>query len=120
PPCWFQELPRSPWRPLLSAVFGHKSARGISMHRGASTGCIAVLGALLLLTTDASAQPKPGGDPKPKNSSELYVIVKARLYEVEEAACEKVAKARWLSQADLEGLEQRQTTPPALFALLEN
>jgi hypothetical protein len=87
------------------------------MHRGASIGYIAVLGALLLLTTDASAQPKPGGDPK--NSSELYVIVKARLYEVDEAFHNKLAKARWRSQVDLEELETKGLPDGSLFALLE-
>src|SRR5262249_11868821 len=51
--------------------------------------------------------------------SEIYVIMKARLYEVDDAAYKKLAKARWLSRADLEKLEKRQTRPPALFALLE-
>jgi hypothetical protein len=82
-------------------------------------GCVAVLGALLHLIGDARAQPKPDEKPNPKKGSEIYVIMKARLYEVDDAAYEKLARARWHSTADLEELEKRQTKPPALFALLE-
>jgi hypothetical protein len=89
------------------------------MHRRAIVSCVAVLGALLQLTIDAGAQPEPNGDPEPKKGSEIYVIMKARLYEVDDAAYEKLAKAKWLSKADLEELDKRQTEPPALFALLE-
>jgi hypothetical protein len=82
-------------------------------------GCLAVLGALLHLPGNAGAQPKPDGNPHPNKGREIYVIMKARLYEVDDAAYEKLAKARWLSRADLEELETRQTRPAALFALLE-
>src|SRR5262249_27916879 len=51
--------------------------------------------------------------------SEIYVIMKARLYEVDDAVYKKVAKAKWLSKADLDELEKRQSKPPALFAQLE-
>src|SRR5262245_20092904 len=86
------------------------------MQRGASFGCVAVLGGLLLLTTDANTQPKP------KQGSDIYVIMKARLFEVDEAFHHKVAKARWRSLADLEELERPGAFAPpdgALFTLLE-
>jgi len=82
------------------------------MDRRILLGCLAVLGALLQLTIGAGARQKPAG-------GEMYVILTARLYEVDEAAHAKLAKARWLSKADLEELEKRQDKPPDLFTLLE-
>ena len=86
------------------------------MHRRALIACLPAIGALLHLIVGAGAQPKPGG--------ELYVIMKARLYEVDEAFHTKVAKAKWLSKADLAELENKEleNKPPAdgkLFALLK-
>jgi hypothetical protein len=78
-------------------------------------GCLAVIGALLPLG-DARAQPKSDGITK---DNEMHVIVKARLYEVDEAAYEKLAKAKWLSRADLAKLEERGGAKPTpLFAVL--
>jgi hypothetical protein len=78
-------------------------------------GCLAVISALLPLGS-ARAQPKPDGITKDNG---MYVIVKARLYEVDEAAYEKVAKAKWLSLADLVKLEDRPAKPSPLFAVLK-
>jgi hypothetical protein len=90
------------------------------MYQRILVGCLAVIGALVHLSRGATAQPKSDGEPKPNKGSEIYVIMKARLYEVDDAAYEKLAKAKWHSRADLEELEKRQPGPPALFALLEN
>jgi hypothetical protein len=68
---------------------------------------------------NAGAKPKPDGKPKAKQGSELYVIVKARLYEVDEASHSKVAKAKWLSMADLEDLETKPPADGKLFARLK-
>ncbi len=80
---------------------------------------LAVIGALLHLIVDAGAQPKPDMDPKPNQRSEIYVIMKARLYEVDEAFHNKLAKGKWLSKADLEELETKPRADGSLFALLE-
>ena len=89
------------------------------MYRRILVACLAVIGALLHLIVDAGAQPKPDTDPKPNQGSEIYVIMKARLYEVDEAFHNKVAKAKWLSKADLEELETKPPADGSLFALLE-
>src|SRR5437879_3982698 len=88
------------------------------MYRRILVGCLAVFGALLHLTVDAGAQLKPDTAPKPNNRSERYVIMKARLYEVDEAFHNKLAKAKWLSKADLEELETKPPAAGSLFALL--
>jgi hypothetical protein len=80
--------------------------------------CLAAVGALLCLTVDAGAQPKPYGNPKPNKGKEIYVVMKARLYEVDEASYNKLAKAKWRSRAELEELETRPQGDNALFALL--
>jgi hypothetical protein len=49
----------------------------------------------------------------------MYVIMKARLYEVDEAFHNKLAKGKWLSKADLEELETKAPADGSLFALLE-
>jgi hypothetical protein len=49
----------------------------------------------------------------------MYVIMKARLYEVDEAFHNKLAKGKWLSKADLEELETKPPADGSLFALLE-
>jgi hypothetical protein len=93
------------------------------MSRRAVVSWVAVIGAFLL-TADAGAQPKPRGNPKPQKASEIYVIMKARFYEVDDAFYKKLAKAKRLSKADLEELERQALNPnPAardsLPALLE-
>ena len=88
------------------------------MYRRILVACLAAIGALPLLLANAGAQPKPHGKPKPDRGSEIYVIMKARLYEVDEAFHDKLAKARWLSRADLEELETKPQGG-SLFALLE-
>lgn len=89
------------------------------MRRRILVACLAAIGALLHLIVDAGAQPKPDGKPKPNQGSELYVILKARLYEVDEAFHNKLAKAKWLSRANLEELETKPPADGKLFALLE-
>jgi len=89
------------------------------MYRRILVAYLAVIGALLHLIVVAGAQPKPDTDPKPNKSSELYVIMKARLYEVDEAFHNKLAKGKWLSKADLEELETKPPADGPLFALLE-
>src|SRR5438067_2622692 len=79
--------------------FGHQSTGGARMYRRALIGCLAVIGGLLHFTAGAAAPPKPEGKPRPKQVSEIYVIMKARLYEVDEAFHNKVAKAKWRSKA---------------------
>jgi hypothetical protein len=88
------------------------------MHRRILVACLAALGVLLHFIVDAGAQPKPDGKPNPKKGGEIYVILKARLYEVDEAFHNKVAKARWHSKADLVELETKPQDR-SLFALLE-
>lgn len=73
--------------------------------------CLVVIGALLPALVEAAAPPP--------NKSEVYVILKARLYEVDEAFNKKLAKAKWLSRADLEELEDKPQVDDALFAQLE-
>ena len=97
------------------------------MHRRALIRYFAAIAAFLQFATDGSAQQKPGRNPEPRNGSDIYVIVKAKLYEVDDAFYKKLAKARWLSLADLEELERQFLNPqkgkaPAtdsLFPLLE-
>lgn len=85
------------------------------MHRRMLVACLAAFGALLHVIVNAAAPPQLA---KP-NQSELYVILKARVYEVDEAFHQKVAKAKWLSRADLEKLEEKAPQESPLFALLE-
>jgi hypothetical protein len=80
--------------------------------------CLGAIGALLHLIMDVGAQAKPGDKPGPAGRSEIYVILKARLYEVDEAFHNKVAKARWRSRADLDELETKPQDG-SLFAQLE-
>src|SRR4051794_28600212 len=95
-------------RDILTGVPpGHPSTRGVSMSRRILVACLAAIVALPYLGAAAGAQPKPDGNPNPNKGSELYVILKARLYEVDEAFHDKLAKARWRSQADLEELETK-------------
>src|SRR5689334_5684114 len=90
------------------------------MYRGILVACLAVVGVLPHLGVDAAAPPKPAGKPKPKpkQASEIYVILKARIYEVDEAFHNKLAKAKWRSRAYLDDQESR---PPddSLFAQLK-
>src|SRR5437773_363547 len=88
------------------------------MSRPILIGCLVVIGGLLHLMVNAAAPPQPDKKPKAK-ASELYVILKARLYEVDEAFHNKLAKAKWLSKADLEELEEKPTSDDSLFTLLE-
>jgi hypothetical protein len=88
------------------------------MFRSILVGCLAVLGALTHLIADPGEQPKPEAKPRPNQGREIYVIMKARLYEVDEAFHNKVAKAKWLSKADLEELEIKPPAGDPLFALL--
>src|SRR5437867_4007168 len=87
------------------------------MYRRILIACLATVGALLHLSMAAPAQQKPDGNPEAQKRSEIYVIMTARLYEVDEAFHNKLAKAKWSSKADLEELE---TKPPdgSLFTLL--
>jgi hypothetical protein len=89
------------------------------MSRRILVACLAVIGALLHLIVAAGAQPKPDKDPKPNKGSEIYVIMKTRLYEVDEAFHNKLAKAKWRSKEDLEELETKPPADGSLFALLE-
>src|SRR5262245_5751191 len=86
------------------------------MYRRILVACLAAIGAPLLLPHLIANAAAP---PKTNKSSELYVIMKARLYEVDEAFHNKVAKARWLSKAELEELETKPPADGKLFALLE-
>jgi hypothetical protein len=88
------------------------------MHRRILAACLAAVGALLHLSADAGAQPRADGDPRPNKGSEIHVILKARLYEVDEAFHNKVAQARWRSKAALEELETKPPADGQLFALL--
>jgi hypothetical protein len=89
------------------------------MSRRNFVGCLAVTVALLHLVVVARAQPKPAAKPNPNKGSEIYVTMKARLYEVDESFYKKVAAARWHSKAELEELEQKPPGDGLLFALLE-
>src|SRR5262245_38296714 len=90
--------------------------QGISMYRRIPVAWLAAIGALLHLVMDAGSQPKP--DEKPKPGNEIYVILKARLYEIDEAFHNKLAKARWRSRADLEEMETKPPPDGSLFVLL--
>jgi hypothetical protein len=90
------------------------------MYRRILVAYVAVIGALLHLVVDAGAQPKQATDPKPLKSSDHYVIMKARLYEVDEAFHNKLAKGKWLSKADLEELETKPPADGKLLAIREN
>lgn len=89
------------------------------MYRRILVACLAAIGTLPHLLANAGAQPKPNEKPKPDRGREIYVIMKARLYQVDEAFHNKLAKARWLSKADLEELETKPPADGALFALLK-
>jgi hypothetical protein len=89
------------------------------MYRRILVAYVAAIGVLLHLIGDAGAQPKPDTDPKPNKSSEIYVIMKARLYEVDETFHNKLAKAKGLSREELEELEAKPPVDRPLFALLE-
>jgi hypothetical protein len=101
-----------------AAPFGHQSTGGVRMYRRILIGCLAVIGGLMHLTADAGAQPKPEGKAKPNQGREIYVIMKARLYKVDEAFHNKLAKAKWRSRTDLEELETKPPADGSLFALL--
>jgi len=88
------------------------------MYRRVLVACLAAIGVLLHFIADAGAQSKPDEKPKPDRGGEIYVIMKARLYQVDEAFHNKVAKARWRSKADLEELDIKPQDG-SLFALLE-
>jgi hypothetical protein len=88
------------------------------MSRQILVACLAILSAFLHLTANAAAPPKPGGNPTPSQGKEIYVILKARLYEVDEAFYKKVAKFKWRSKADLEELEDKPADD-SLFKLLK-
>src|SRR5262245_39075423 len=87
------------------------------MSRRVLVVCLVAIGALLHLMVNAAAPPQP--DKNAKHNSPLYVILKARVYEVEEDFHKKVTKARWLSKADLDELEEQPQQDDRLFALLE-
>jgi hypothetical protein len=89
------------------------------MSRSVLVCSLALIGAFVYLVAEGGAQPKPDEKPKPKQRSDIYVIMKARLYEVDKAFHNKVAKARWLSKADLEELETKPAADGKLFALLK-
>jgi hypothetical protein len=89
------------------------------MYRRIIVVCLTAIGTLPHLLANAGAQPKPDEKPKPDRGSEIYVIMKARLYEVDEAFHNKLAKARWRSKADLEELENKPPADGSLFALLK-
>lgn len=98
------------------------------MNRTTFGVCVAfVLGLLSPLTTETKAQPKEDEKRQPEQAKEIYVIVKAYLYEVDDAFYKKLAKARRLSTEDLEELarqclnppKKKQPEAPSLFALLE-
>ena len=84
---------------------------------------LTVSAVLLQLTAFGRAQPKQDQAKK----DDIYVIVTARLYEVDDATYKKLAKARWLSRADLEEQERqflkgprvKPAGPDSLFPLLE-
>ena len=86
-----------------------------------------VIGFLSPLTMEVNAQPKADEKRQPKNAKEIYVIVRAQLYEVDDAFYKRLAKARWHSKEDIEELEGQFLNPPkkkqpealSLFALLE-
>jgi hypothetical protein len=93
------------------------------MSRRILVDCLAVIGVLVSISADAAAQPALDGKSKPNPGGEIYVIMKARLYEVDEAFHNKLAKAKWYSRADLEELDKPSATrAPAdhsLFTALE-
>jgi hypothetical protein len=89
------------------------------MSRSVVGCCLAIIGALVSLVGDGGAQPKPDEKPEPKQRSDIYVIMRARLYEVDEAFHNQAAKARWLSKADIEALETKPPADGKLFGLLE-
>jgi len=89
------------------------------MHRSILVACLAALGALPPIVTDAAARPNPAEKPGPAKASEIYVILKARLHEVDDAVHDKIAQAKWLSRAELEALAAKPPMDGKLFALLE-
>ena len=89
------------------------------MYRRILVACLTAIGTLPYPIANAGAQPKPDEKPKPDRGSEIYVIMNARLYEVDEAFHNKLAKARWRSKADLEELETKPPADGSLFALLK-
>jgi hypothetical protein len=88
------------------------------MYRTVLVACAAAVGALLYFVVDAGAQPKPDDNPNPNRGRDIYVVMKARVYEVDEAFHNKLTKSRWRSRADLEELETKPQVDGSLFALL--
>jgi hypothetical protein len=69
-------------------------------------------------TRTVPAQPRAdGGRPKQadkkeaKSAKEIYVIVTARLYEVDDAFYKELARSKWLSKKDLDELERQFLDP---------
>jgi hypothetical protein len=85
------------------------------MSRRILIDCLAVIGVLVSVSADAAAQPALDGKSKPNQNSEIYVIMKARLYEVDEAFHIKLAKARWVSKEE----QDTKLQDNSLFTTLE-
>jgi hypothetical protein len=93
-----------------------------SVYHRILVGCLAVTGALLYFLGAAGAQLQKQDGKSSPNRGEIYVIMKTRLYEVDEAFHNKVAKAKWHSQAELDEQDKSETKRPtgvSLFAQLE-
>jgi hypothetical protein len=89
------------------------------VHRRAIVSGFAVVVAVLQLAAETRAQPKPNVPPPPRKGGEIYVVMKARLYEVDDAFYKTLVKARWRSRADLEELELQPQKPlPAAESLV--
>jgi hypothetical protein len=74
--------------------------------------CFPLVFALLAsLAAGTEGRQKKADKRPPKQAKEIYVIMKARLFEVDEAFYKKLSKARWLSRADLDELERQFLNP---------
>jgi hypothetical protein len=81
------------------------------MNRKALSLCFACVFALPCITK-TEAHPKNDVNRQPQKGKEIYVIVKAQLFEVEDAFYKKLAKTGWRSKEELEELERQFLNPP--------
>jgi hypothetical protein len=89
------------------------------MRRRILVGCLAVICVLSYLIVDAEAQPIQGGKPKANKDDEIYVIMKARFFEVDEAFHKKIKESKWHSMADFAEADKPGAKPPAGVSLFE-
>src|SRR5207248_1319995 len=93
-----------------------RSPEDFAMNRSTFAACLAlVVGLSALFTTVGNAEPEDDETKRAKQLGDMYVILKADLYEVDDAFHQKLAKAKWRSVADLEELDLKAQDPPLTF-----